>query len=176
MIRGAFFLFFFFPISFCWFLFFFFFFLVVANVLGVLIECKFVNWRIHTIEWASEDTVVSMYYDFFNLYVSCRPPSCSFFLSILSIKLVSISHILPTVNTICRFHAANFSFAMQLILDMKTWVESKLAELTLEEKVSLLSGVDVWRTAAIPRLGIPQLKVRHLAWEYYIQFIFIWLL
>lgn len=31
--------------------------------------------------------------------------------------------------------------------------------LTLEEQVSLLSGADFWRTVAIERLGIPQLKV-----------------
>jgi hypothetical protein len=51
---------------------------------------------------------------------------------------------------------------MQLRLedvDMKTWVESKLKELTVEEKALLLSGVDVWRTYPIKRLGIPQLKV-----------------
>jgi beta-glucosidase len=50
---------------------------------------------------------------------------------------------------------------MQLRLedvDMKTWVESKLKELTVEEKALLLSGVDVWRTYPIKRLGIPQLK------------------
>jgi len=34
-----------------------------------------------------------------------------------------------------------------------------LAELTLEEKASLVSGADMWRTPALPRLGIPQLKV-----------------
>jgi beta-glucosidase len=48
---------------------------------------------------------------------------------------------------------------MQLPVDMKSWVESKLKELTLEEKAFLLSGVDVWRTYPVPRLGIPQLKV-----------------
>jgi len=36
---------------------------------------------------------------------------------------------------------------------------SLLAALTLEEKVSLLSGRDVWRTAAIERLGIGSVKV-----------------
>ena len=51
---------------------------------------------------------------------------------------------------------------MQLTLDMKGWVESKIEELTLEEKAFLLSGVDIWRTHAVPRLGIPQLKVRLL--------------
>src|SRR4051812_3479903 len=31
--------------------------------------------------------------------------------------------------------------------------------LTLEERISLLAGADFWRTAAIARLGIPQIKV-----------------
>jgi hypothetical protein len=44
-------------------------------------------------------------------------------------------------------------------LDMESWVEGKLAELTLEEKALMLSGVDLWRTYSVPRLGIPQLKV-----------------
>lgn len=37
-------------------------------------------------------------------------------------------------------------------------IESLLSQLTLEEKISLLSGADIWRTVAIPRLGIPALK------------------
>jgi len=32
-------------------------------------------------------------------------------------------------------------------------------QMTLEEKVSLLSGADLWRTKPIPRLGIPSLKM-----------------
>ncbi|KAI5858481.1 glycoside hydrolase superfamily [Tricharina praecox] len=47
---------------------------------------------------------------------------------------------------------------MPLPVDMESWVEGKLAELTLEEKALMLSGVDVWRTYPVPRLGIPQLK------------------
>jgi beta-glucosidase len=31
--------------------------------------------------------------------------------------------------------------------------------MTLEERVSLLAGADFWRTVAVPRLGIPQIKV-----------------
>ncbi|GGJ52526.1 beta-glucosidase [Deinococcus roseus] len=38
-------------------------------------------------------------------------------------------------------------------------VEDLLQQLTLQEQVSLLSGADFWRTSAIERLGIPQLKV-----------------
>ena len=38
-------------------------------------------------------------------------------------------------------------------------VEELLGQLSLEEKVSLLSGHDLWHTPAIPRLGIPALKL-----------------
>lgn len=34
-----------------------------------------------------------------------------------------------------------------------------LAELTLDEKAALVAGADLWHTAAIPRLGIPALRV-----------------
>ena len=34
-----------------------------------------------------------------------------------------------------------------------------LSDLTLKEKISLLAGVDLWHTQAIPRLGIPAIKV-----------------
>ncbi|KAI5788501.1 glycoside hydrolase superfamily [Geopyxis carbonaria] len=47
---------------------------------------------------------------------------------------------------------------MPLPLDMNNWVEQKLEALTLDEKALMLSGVDVWRTLPVPRLGIPQLK------------------
>ena len=38
-------------------------------------------------------------------------------------------------------------------------VDELVAELTLEEKVSLLAGTDWWHTAAVDRLGIPALKM-----------------
>src|SRR5215217_5142815 len=31
--------------------------------------------------------------------------------------------------------------------------------MTLEERVSLLAGADSWRTVAVPRVGVPQMKV-----------------
>ncbi|HSL45146.1 MAG TPA: glycoside hydrolase family 3 C-terminal domain-containing protein [Anaerolineales bacterium] len=34
-----------------------------------------------------------------------------------------------------------------------------LRQMTLEEKISMLAGADLWHSVAIPRLGIPQLKV-----------------
>ena len=38
-------------------------------------------------------------------------------------------------------------------------IEALLAALTLEEKASLLAGADLWNTSAVPRLGIPSLRV-----------------
>ena len=42
---------------------------------------------------------------------------------------------------------------------MSDRIEQLIAELTLEEKVSLLAGEDWWHVNAIERLGIPQLKM-----------------
>lgn len=39
-------------------------------------------------------------------------------------------------------------------------VDQVLSELTLEEKVKLLSGRDTWSTYAVERLNIPSLTVR----------------
>lgn len=40
-----------------------------------------------------------------------------------------------------------------------TDIEDLLGRMTVEEKISLLAGADLWRTVAIPRLGIPPIKV-----------------
>lgn len=37
--------------------------------------------------------------------------------------------------------------------------ESLLEELTTEEKIAFLAGVNFWETAPVERLGIPSLKV-----------------
>jgi beta-glucosidase len=42
---------------------------------------------------------------------------------------------------------------------METFIEEKLNELTLAEKVSLLAGADMWHSVAVERTGIPALKV-----------------
>lgn len=42
---------------------------------------------------------------------------------------------------------------------MKPDLENLVAQMTLEEKVSLLAGADLWHTVPISRLGIPALKV-----------------
>jgi beta-glucosidase len=38
-------------------------------------------------------------------------------------------------------------------------IEALIHQLTLEEKVSMMAGADVWHTVAVPRLGIPALKM-----------------
>ncbi len=48
---------------------------------------------------------------------------------------------------------------MNNTLEKQNRVESLLAQLTLPEKVSLMAGANFWETVAIPRLGIPSIKV-----------------
>ena len=43
-----------------------------------------------------------------------------------------------------------------LTTEQETQIESWLSQLTLDEKIKLLSGADTWSTQAIPRLGIPE--------------------
>jgi beta-glucosidase len=38
-------------------------------------------------------------------------------------------------------------------------IDDLLTQMTLDEKISLLAGADLWCSVAIPRLGIPQVKV-----------------
>ena len=38
-------------------------------------------------------------------------------------------------------------------------VEALLSQLTLKEKVALLSGLDIWRTVPIERAGIPSITM-----------------
>ena len=44
-------------------------------------------------------------------------------------------------------------------LEQQSRIESLLTQLTLPEKVSLMAGANFWETVAIPRLGIPSIKV-----------------
>src|SRR5512138_3160467 len=38
-------------------------------------------------------------------------------------------------------------------------IDDLLEQMTLEEKISMLAGADLWHSVPVPRLGIPQLKV-----------------
>jgi beta-glucosidase len=38
-------------------------------------------------------------------------------------------------------------------------IDSLIQQMTLDEKISMLAGADLWHSMAIPRLGIPQFKV-----------------
>lgn len=42
---------------------------------------------------------------------------------------------------------------------MGEWVAQMLAAMTLDEKIALLSGRNLWETVPIERLGMPPLKV-----------------
>lgn len=44
-------------------------------------------------------------------------------------------------------------------MDVESRIEGLLARMTLEEKAALTAGSDAWHGVAIPRLGIPRLKV-----------------
>ncbi|KAI0107859.1 glycosyl hydrolase family 3 N terminal domain-containing protein [Nemania sp. FL0031] len=46
----------------------------------------------------------------------------------------------------------------RLLQDSRSTARTKLASLTTEEKVSLLTAADFWRTKAIPEKGIPAIK------------------
>ena len=37
-------------------------------------------------------------------------------------------------------------------------IETILSQLTLEEKISMLAGTELWYSAGIPRLGIPSFR------------------
>ncbi|MGZ9224871.1 MAG: hypothetical protein ACXW4M_04885 [Anaerolineales bacterium] len=38
-------------------------------------------------------------------------------------------------------------------------IDELLQQMTLDEKISMLAGADLWHTVAVPRLSIPQFKV-----------------
>ena len=42
---------------------------------------------------------------------------------------------------------------------MKTDVEAILEQMTLEEKAALCTGVNVWQTIAVDRLGLPAITM-----------------
>lgn len=57
-----------------------------------------------------------------------------------------------------RDHDASRINVPQSSQDAKSFSREKLKQMTLEEKVLLLTGEDLWRTNPIPRLGISRIK------------------
>ncbi len=50
-------------------------------------------------------------------------------------------------------------FTTEVRNDLMPDVEDVLRQMTLQEKVSMLSGADMWHTMPVERLGIPAVKV-----------------
>jgi beta-glucosidase len=48
---------------------------------------------------------------------------------------------------------------LQTVELIMSHVDEILKQMTLEEKISMLAGADLWHSVAIPRLGVPQFKV-----------------
>jgi beta-glucosidase len=48
---------------------------------------------------------------------------------------------------------------MEWIRKMEEQIDDLICQMTLEEKISLLAGADMWHTVAIERLGIPSVKM-----------------
>ena len=44
-------------------------------------------------------------------------------------------------------------------MSTESFVKDLLSQMTLEEKISMLAGADLWHSVGVPRLGIPQFKV-----------------
>ena len=57
---------------------------------------------------------------------------------------------LPSVDG--GFHLDEQELSMSRIDDL-------ISQMTLDEKISMLAGADLWHSVAVPRLGIPQFKV-----------------
>lgn len=48
-------------------------------------------------------------------------------------------------------------FPLEVVVEER--IEGLVGQMTLEEKVSMVSGTDFWTTPPVERLGIPQFKV-----------------
>lgn len=65
------------------------------------------------------------------------------------------------VNHVCARYALILTDTLRIAM-ASTDIETLLGELSLEEKVSLLSGADIWQTQEVSRLGIGSIKVLDL--------------
>lgn len=60
-----------------------------------------------------------------------------------------------SVSLFCNHNTTMPSNIPEALVD----TSATLSKLTLDEKISLLAGADIWRTAQVERLGVPYLKV-----------------
>jgi beta-glucosidase len=64
-----------------------------------------------------------------------------------------------TVTTDARFSERITRGSLCEDAEVNARIDQLLGELTLDEKVAMVAGVDLWHTAAVSRLGVPALKV-----------------
>src|SRR5947208_15722786 len=73
-------------------------------------------------------------------------------------KILSTILIVPLIGTLALINMKAQSLA-PVIRDTEDRVESILKQMTLEEKIDLLGGIDSFSIRGVPRLGLPALKM-----------------
>ncbi len=73
-------------------------------------------------------------------------------------KSLSTILIVPLIGTLALINMKAQSLA-PVIRDTEDRVESILKQMTLEEKIDLLGGIDSFSIRGVPRLGVPRLKM-----------------
>src|SRR6266487_2410604 len=72
-------------------------------------------------------------------------------------KILSTILIVPMIGTLALVNTKAQSLPVNLNTENK--VESILKQMTLEEKIDLLGGIDGFFIRGVPRLGVPRLKM-----------------
>src|SRR5438477_2936428 len=73
-------------------------------------------------------------------------------------KILSAILIVPLIGTLALINMKAQSHA-PVIRDAEDRVESILKQMTLEEKIDLLGGIDSFSIRGVPRLGVPRLRM-----------------
>src|SRR2546430_6695798 len=73
-------------------------------------------------------------------------------------KILSTILIVPLIGTLALINMKAQSLA-PVIRDTEDRVESILKQMTLEEKIDLLGGINSFSIRGVPRLGVPRLKM-----------------
>src|SRR5438552_956209 len=73
-------------------------------------------------------------------------------------KSLSTILIVPLIGTLALINMKAQSLA-PVIRDTEDRVESILNQMTIEEKIDLLGGIDSFSIRGVPRLGVPRLKM-----------------